>query len=117
MRRRLAVIVVGGVVLLGAGAAAITSLGVLEPVAPNPAIRPAPIGPADWKETRRISVLRVLIVEGNTTDRERAVEIAQKIARPSSEAYDEVLVYVRTPGHRTRRVQWTKATGYRILDY
>ena len=116
MRRRLAALVFGGVILLGAGAIAVASLGYFDPVAPNPDIRPAPLGPADWKETRRISVLRVLIVEGNTTDRERALEIAQTIARPSSEAYDEVLVYVRT-GPRTRRVQWTKATGYKMLDY
>ena len=116
MRRRLLVIVFGGVVLLGAGVAAIASLGVLDPVAPIPAIRPAPIGPADWKETRRYSVMRVLIVEGNTTDRERAIEIANDIARPATQAYDEVLVFVRT-AHGTRRVQWTKAGGFRILDY
>ena len=116
MRRRLLVLVVGGVILLGAGAAAITSLGVFEPVAPNPDIRPAPLGPADWKETRRYSVLRVLIVEGNTASLDRAVEIANMIARPSAEAYDEVLVYLRS-GQKTRRVQWTKAAGYKVLDY
>jgi hypothetical protein len=117
VRRRLLALVFGGVVLLGAGAAAVASLGYFDPVAPPPDIRPAPISAADWKETRRYSVLRVLIVEGRTTDRERAVEIATLIARPSSEAYDEVLVYVKTPGDHTRRVQWTKAGGFKVLDY
>ena len=116
MRRRLSVLLFGGVVLAGAGAAAVASLGVFQPVAPNPDIRPAPLGPADWKETKRYSVLRVLIVEGNTTDRERALEITNTIARPLTEAYDEVLVYVRTKDG-TRRVQWTKAGGFKTLDY
>ena len=118
MRRRLAVILFGGVILLVAGVAAVASLGVFQPLSQNPAIRPAPIGAGDWKETRRYSVMRVLIVEGHTTDLERAIDITNAIARPASEAYDEVLVYVRTPDRRhTRRVQWTKATGFRVLDF
>lgn len=116
--RRLSLVLACGVVILGALAAAAAGLGVFEPPIPNPDIIPAPVGPADWKETRRYSVNRILIVEGITNDLERAMEIAQQIARPGTEAYDEVAVYVRTPDRmRTRRVTWRKATGYKLLDY
>jgi hypothetical protein len=116
--RRLLAVLACGAAIVGALAAAAAGLGVFEPPAPNPQILPSPIGPADWKETRRYSVNRILIVEGTTSDLERAVEITKLIARPSTEAYDEVLVYVRTADRRkTRRVQWMKATGFRVLDY
>lgn len=104
--------------MLGSAVIAISMLGVFEPPIPNPPILPAPVGPADWKETRRYTVNRVLLVEGECPDIERALEIAKSVARPSVEAYDEVLVYVRTPDRRrTRRVQWMKETGYKLLDY
>lgn len=91
----------------------------LAPPRPNPEINPAPIHAPDWKETRRYSVNRVLIVKGECADLERAAAIAKWIVEPATEAYDEVLVYVTTPGEhaRTRRVQWTRKTGYRVLDY
>lgn len=103
----------GAVVLRTAGCDA------LAPPRPNPEIVPAPIHAPDWKETRRYSVNRVLIVKGECPDPERAAAIAKWIVEPATEAYDEVLVYVTTPGARarTRRVQWTKETGYRVLDY
>ena len=98
-------------------AAIASSLGVFQPAFPNPTIRP-PFGPMDWKETRRYSVNRVLIVEGVAPDIERALAIAQAIGRPSTEAYDEMAIYVRTPDRsRTRRVTWTKASGYTLLDF
>ena len=95
------------------------SWGVFDPPRANPDIQPAPIRAPDWKETRRYSVNRVLIVKGECPDLERAVAIAKWIVEPSTEAFDEVLVYVTTPGEqaRTRRVQWTKEAGYRLLDY
>ena len=91
----------------------------LDLVAPNPEIVPPAIAPPGWKVTRRISVNRVLIVEGESRHPEWAAEIARSIVRASSQAYDEVLVYVRAPGERihARRVQWTNAGGYRVLDY
>src|SRR5687767_7660756 len=109
------------VVLLGIAA----SWGAFDPPAPNPEIVPAAIGPPAWKVTKRYSVNRVLIVEGESTDRERAMEIAKFLVGPSEEAYDEVLVYVKSPSAdpegsrhtRTRRVQWTKKGGYRVLDF
>ena len=116
--RRLSLVLACGIVILGALGAVAAGLGVFEPPAPNPQIIPAPVGPADWKETRRYSVNRILIVEGTTHDLERATEIANAIARPSTEAYDEVAVYVRTPDRsRTRRVTWRKATGFKLLDF
>ncbi len=105
-------------VLLLAAATA-SRYDVFDPPARNPDILPAMIGPAEWKVTRRYSVNRVLIVEGECRDRDSAADIARSIVDRSSEAYDEVLVYVRAPGDRAhaRRVQWTKATGYRLLDF
>lgn len=106
-------------VLLLAAAAA-SRYDVFVPPARNPEILPAVIGPAEWKVTRRYSVNRVLIVEGECrAARERAGDIAKSIVDASGEAYDEVLVYVRAPGERlhARRVQWTKALGYRLLDF
>lgn len=89
------------------------------PPPPHPDINPATLGMPGWKVTRRVSVNRVLIVEGECLDRERAGEIAKSIVDISSQGYDEVLVYVRAPGERmhARRVQWTNAGGYRVLDY
>lgn len=106
-------LVLGAILLRTAGCDAFA------PPRPNPEIVPAPIHAPDWKETRRYSVNRVLIVKGECPDPERAVAIAKWIVEPSTEAYDEVLVYVMTPGEhaRTRRVQWTRAAGYRLLDY
>ena len=117
--RRLSAVLVCGLVIVGALAAVAAGLGVFEPPAPNPEIIPAPVGPADWKETRRYSVNRILIIEGTTSDIQRAVDIAKTVARPSPEAYDEVLVYVRTKDRmKTRRVQWMKGGGdYKVLAY
>ncbi|MEX2271054.1 MAG: hypothetical protein WD690_06265 [Vicinamibacterales bacterium] len=97
----------------------VATWGAFRPPDPNPEIVPAAIGSPAWKVTKRYSVNRVLIVEGESTDRERAMEIARFLVGPSEEAYDEVLVYVRAQGDptRTRRVQWTKKDGYRILDF
>lgn len=115
--------------LIGAAAGAIACFillialaaawGVFDPPAAPPAIRPAPIGPAGWKETRRYSVNRVVIIEGESPYPERAAEIARELIEPGSGRYDEVLVYVRPPGDRSRtwRVQWTKAGGFKVIAY
>jgi hypothetical protein len=89
------------------------------PPRPTPEIAPALAHEPGWNETRRYSVNRVLVVRGESFDLERALAIAKGIVEPAAEGYDEVLVYVSTPGDdpRTRRVQWTKDTGYRLLDY
>ena len=85
---------------------------------PNPEIKPALISHAGWTVKRRYTVNRVLVVDVECRDPERAVEITEAIAQPAAKAYDEVLVYVRPPDKsRTRRVQWTAKSGYRILDY
>jgi hypothetical protein len=86
---------------------------------PYPAIRPASIGYPGWKVTRRYSAHRVLVVEGECRDREHALAIAQSIVEDVTEAYDEVLVYVRPGGGPgTRRIQWRKTTGkFETLDF
>ena len=117
--RRLLAIVLGGILVLVLLTAAAARYDAFVPPSPNPDITPAALGPPGWKVTRRYSVNRVLIVEGECSDRDRAGDIARGIVDVSSEAYDEVLVYVRAPGERlhARRMQWTKAGGYRSLDY
>jgi hypothetical protein len=116
--RRFLAIALGGLLVLLLLTAAAVRYDVLDPPS-HPDISPAPIGPAGWKVTRRYSLNRVLIIEGECRERARAREIAESIVDVSSEAYDEVLIYVRPPGERlhARRVQWTKAGGYQLLDY
>jgi DNA polymerase elongation subunit (family B) len=84
----------------------------------NPEIKPAPITRGGWTVKRRYTVNRVLVAEVECPDVERAAEIAKSLVEPVTEAYDEVLVYVRPPDRSyTRRVQWTRKTGYQLLDY
>ena len=118
MRRLLAVTLAGAAALsliLTIGAA----YGAFDPPPPNPAIKAGVIGPAGWQVTRRYSYNRVLVIEGECHNRERAREIAAFIVEPVTEAYDEVLIYVRQRGavSPTTRVQWRKQTGYRLLEF
>jgi hypothetical protein len=79
---------------------------------------PSPLTTPGWKETRRYSVNRVLIVEVQCADRERALEIGRAIVQPVTKAYEEVLIYVRPPNRSwTRRVQWRPGADFRLLDY
>jgi hypothetical protein len=89
-----------------------------DPPPPNPEIKPSPLTTPGWKEARRYSVSRVLIVEVECADRERAVGIGRAIVQPVTQAYDEVLIYVRPPNRLwTRRVQWRPGEDFRLLDY
>ncbi len=116
--RRLLAVSLGAVLTLAFVLLAALGFDAFRPPAPNPDIRPAHVGPPAWKVTRRYSVNRVLIVEGESDDLERGQEIATWLVGSSAEAYDEVLVYVRPPDKsRTRRVQWTKKDGFRVLDF
>ena len=117
--RRVLAICSGGAVGLALLVGVTIGWDTLGPPVPPPEIRPAPIVEPDWKITRRYSVNRVLIIEGECADRERAVEIAKSYVGLSTESYDEVLVYVKASNDRTRtrRVQWTKKDGYRVLDF
>lgn len=121
MRPRLAAIGLGTLLALVLLTAVALNWDALGPPAPNPEIQPAPIGPAGWKQTRRYIVNRVLIVEGESTEPHRAEEIARSVLGPGLDAgaYDEALVYVRAQGGRgpTRRVQWTKAQGFKMIEY
>lgn len=133
MMRRLAIVAAAAVATFGVLLAVANGWGAFDPPTLNPEIRPAPIGPADWKETRRYTVNRVVVIEGESAHPERAPEIARELMEPISGLYDEVLIYVRPstalgagpstpPGTnaarpRTWRVQWTKAGGFRVLQY
>lgn len=127
MSRRLVAAAAGGIASLLIVIALATAWGAFEPPMEHPAITPAPIGPGGWKETRRYSVNRVVIIEGESTHPERAEEIARGLIEPQSGLYDEVLIYVRNPttlraspagsGAKTWRVQWTKAGGFKLLEY
>lgn len=125
MIRRLAVVAAIAVASFAVVLALADRWGAFDPPAQNPGIRPAPIGAAHWKETRRYGVNRVVVIEGESTNPERALEIARELMEPISGLYDEVLIYVRPSTSlgasaarpRTWRVQWTKATGFRVLEY
>jgi len=125
MIRRLAIVAAAAVGVFVVLLAVANTWGAFDPPAQNPEIRPAPVGPGDWKETRRYGVNRIVVIEGESAHPERAPEIARELMEPISGLYDEVLIYVRpsTPlgagaaRPRTRRVQWTKATGFRVLEY
>ena len=89
-----------------------------DPPPPNPEIKPSPLATPGWTETRRYSANRALIVEVQCEDRDRALGIGQALVRPVEKVYAEVLVYVRPPDRSwTRRVQWTPAGGFKLLDY
>lgn len=117
--RRLLAVALAGILALAVVAGLATVYGAFTPSIPQAHIGPSPIGPPSWNERRRYSVNRVLIVEGESDTRENAASIAEWIVGPSELAFDEVLVYVRTRKEPslTRRVQWTRAAGYRVLDF
>jgi len=125
MSRRLIAAAAGGVASLLVVIALATAWGAFDPPLEHPAIRPAPVGPGGWKETRRYGVNRVVIIEGESTHPERAEDIARGLIEPRSGLYDEVLIYVRPStalrdsGGRTKtwRVQWTEAAGFQVLTY
>ena len=119
MTPRLTAIGLGALLSLVLIAAVALNWDALGPPAPNPEIQPAPIGPAGWTQTRRYIVNRVLIVEGESSEPHRAEEIARAVLGKGLEAYDEALVYVRPKGGAgpTRRVQWTKARGFKTLEF
>ena len=111
-------IVLGGLAAVGIVIAAVSWRNAVEAPTPHPEILPPSIGAPDWRETRRYSVNRVLVVEGECGSRDRAEEIARSIVGKSPAAYDEILVYVRTRDQKTtRRVLWRPATGYHVLDF
>jgi hypothetical protein len=62
----------------------------------------------------------MLVLEVETVRPAEAVAIAQQLTEPYKNRYDEVLVLFfephATPRLAIRRVQWTRAQGYRTLE-
>ena len=75
-----------------------------------------------WRRLDQQSHLEALVVFVEARDGRDAVAIAQKLVDdPGANAYTEVLVYVRREeggaGSSTRRVRWTRSTGFETLDF
>jgi hypothetical protein len=73
-----------------------------------------PSPPPPWTVRHRVAAHRALVVEVEAHHPEDAVAIARAIAAPERPRFDEILVFVYRPGHRTmlRRVQWTRERGF-----
>ncbi|HEY6362481.1 MAG TPA: hypothetical protein VIX63_15315 [Vicinamibacterales bacterium] len=69
-----------------------------------------------WVVTKATSAQSMMVVEVDAERLDDAGGIAIQIVEPvRSRGYDEILVYVRQPGSRTRtvrRIQWTPGGGY-----
>jgi hypothetical protein len=142
-RRRL---VVGGVWLVAAGAAAglwrLAALFETRPsVPPAPALAKAPARPLaphvrtdvgdaapwvraagdGWQLVHQLSAHHVLVLEVETERTGEALAIARQLAEPVRAHYTEILVYVFRPGRRgglpAARVQWTPRSGYEATWY
>ena len=75
-----------------------------------------------WRRLDQQSHLEALVVFVEARDSRDAVTIAQKLVDdPGAGAYSEILVYVDAEeggaDSRTRRVRWTRSTGFETLDF
>jgi hypothetical protein len=74
-----------------------------------------------WRTLEHDSHLDVLVVEVEAWDLRDAEEIGRRFVANQRSAFAEILVYVH-PGAprqhgRVRRVQWTRETGFNVLDF
>jgi hypothetical protein len=71
---------------------------------------------ARWSLTEHRSAHNMLVAHVETDHLNEAVAIAQQLAEPVKERYEEVLIYFHRPGRPDtlppRRVQWSLRTGY-----
>jgi len=69
-----------------------------------------------WTVVKATSAHHVMVVEVEAQRPEQARQIAVQIVEPVRSRYEEILVYVSTPGSSgelpARRVQWTPRGGY-----
>ena len=69
-----------------------------------------------WRLVEQFSAHYALILEVEAENLSDAKSIAQQLAEPVHDSYNEILVYFFPPdgqgGLPDRRVQWTKSTGY-----
>ena len=86
----------------------------LPPPAPPPRVEMRYPG---WTVTRAYSAHHMMVVEVEADHPADSSKIAAHVVEPLKGRYDEVLVYVRSPGQRAddlpaRRIQWTPRAGY-----
>ena len=69
-----------------------------------------------WRLVEQFSAHYALILEVEAENLSDAKSIAQQLAEPVQDSYNEILVYFFPPdgqgGLPDRRVQWTESTGY-----
>jgi len=70
-----------------------------------------------WTVTRAYSAHHMMVVEVEAERLADGSKIAAQVVEPLKDRYDEVLIYLRNPGHRAddlaaRRIQWTPRAGY-----
>ncbi len=75
-----------------------------------------------WTVTRSYSAHHMMVVVVETDRPATGPHIARQLVEPLKDYYDEVLIYVRTPGRpadelAARRIQWTKRNGYVEMIY
>lgn len=92
------------------------------PRAPGNVLAPPTPGPSAfaWRLVDATSAERMMVLEVETARPGEAVAIAQQLTEPYKDRYDEVLVFFFEPNANPRlalrRVQWTRAQGYRTLE-
>jgi hypothetical protein len=70
-----------------------------------------------WSVTRAQASQGALVVTADVLDMAESMDVARQIVEPVQTKYTEVLIYLHLHGAKTpfaaRRVQWTRAAGYR----
>ena len=75
-----------------------------------------------WSVTRAQTSQGALVVTADVLDMSESLTVARQIVEPVQTKYTEVLVYLHAHGSKSqfagRRVQWTRAGGYKqtVLD-
>jgi len=74
-----------------------------------------------WRILSHVSLYDALVVEIETVNIRDADEIARRFTGAESERFSEILVYAkpesRDPSSKVRRVRWTRASGFEVLEY
>jgi len=131
MASRLAVVSLWVVALAGVAGLVrlVLVVGAPPPAPPAATIPAAPSGPPPvsppsgqgWTVVHQLSAHHILVLEVETDRLDQAKAIAQQLAEPVKPRYSEILIYFYRPGRRgtlaPRRVQWTPAGGYVVVDY
>ena len=75
-----------------------------------------------WTVTGAYSAHYAMVIEVETEQPGTALAIAAQVVEPVKDRYEEILLYVHTPGALpddlpARRVRWTKRGGYEEIVY